>query len=102
MAANSIPPGSESTGRSGLTTFGVVVAFMLCLGIVGFGIVTYRRKRSDIEECSPPVYPDLDNTLALDDNSLRSAPVKDFNGPQLDFGPSVDFEGNELKNVELL
>jgi hypothetical protein len=102
MAANSIPPGTESTGRSGLAKFGVAVAILVCLGVVAFGIVTYRRKRSEIEACTPPVYPDLDNSLALDDTSLRACPVKDFGGPQLDFGPSLDFEGNELKNVELL
>jgi hypothetical protein len=54
----------------------------------------YKRKKVLTEDCAP-VYPDLDNTLAMDDQSLRSAPV-------VDVGPEKDFDGNELKDVEFI
>ena len=67
---------------------------MICATIIAFGIVTYRRKRKALTEDNvPPIYPDLGGSLALDDMSLRSAPV-------VDVGPEKDFDGNELRDVE--
>lgn len=79
---------------SGGAKFGITISVLLCVGVIGFGYRTYQKKKVLTEDASP-VYPDLDNSLALDDQSLRAGPV-------VDIGPEKDFEGNELRNVELL
>lgn len=88
--------GSNSRRNMSSTgTLGVILACMTCATAVAFGVVVYRRKRLLLDETAdvPALYPDLDNSLALDDNSLRSSPM-------VDVGPEKDFDGNELKDVE--
>lgn len=86
---------SSSSGLSGGAKFGIVLTVFMCVAVLGAGYHLYRKRlATGIEEVSP-VYPDMDQNLALDDQSLRAAPV-------VDVGPEKDFDGNELRNVELL
>lgn len=86
--------GNASSGNSGIGGLGVALVVMICATILAFAFVTYRRKRKALtDQDVPPIYPDLGGSLALDDMSLRSAPV-------VDVGPEKDFDGNELRDVE--
>lgn len=74
----------------------------MCIATIAGGVIVLRRKRLEVEDCAP-VYPDLDNSLALDDQSLRAAPKIDYaSDPVVDVGPEKDFDGNELKDVEFI
>ena len=84
----------SSEGLNGGAKVAVTLSVLLCVAVIGAGYHVYQKKKVT-EGDVPAVYPDLDNNLALDDTSLRATPV-------VDVGPEKDFDGNELKNVELL
>lgn len=87
---------SSSSGTSSTRKLVVALTVMICATLVAFGVVAYRRRKMiNDEQDVPALYPDLDNSLALDDHSLRSCPV-------VDVGPEKDFDGNELKDVEFI
>jgi len=85
----------SSEGLSGASKLGITMTVILCVGVIGFVFHTYQKKKLLMDENVAPVYPDMDTSLALDDQSLRAAPI-------VDVGPEKDFDGNELRNVELL
>lgn len=85
----------SSVGLSGGAKFCITMTVLICVGVMGFAYQTYQKKKLSAKEDVVPVYPDLDGALTLDEHSLRAAPI-------VDVGPEKDFDGNELKNVELL
>ena len=87
--------GDSASGLSGTGKLTVALVVMVCATAIAFAVVAYRKRRMIIEDEAPSLYPDLDNSLALDDQSLRSSPI-------VDVGPEKDFDGNELKDVEFI
>lgn len=88
-------------GLSGGAKVGVTLSVLLCVAVMGAGYHVYKKKQVT-EGDVPAVYPDLGDNLALDDQSVRPTPVEMSSPPMVDVGPEKDFDGNELRNVELL
>ena len=89
---------NQKSGRSGGAKFGIAITVFLCLGVIGAAYYVYQKRKLDVTDENTniaPVYPDMEGSLALDDQSLRAGPI-------VDVGPEKDYDGNELKNVELL